>query len=248
MRIDLRIIALLLISLTAIVACTPLAASTVPTPTATLTATPEPTATATLTPTRTPVPTPTPSPPCEPSGVAWITRFPTSQSIDDLAPEFRDKVNRFIAALKAAKAGVKISETYRSRERAYLMHYAYAIAREGLDPVTVPTMEGVNICWVQRDAKGRPDLAASKRAAQEMVKGYNIVFKPTLDSDHIQGLAIDMTITWQGELRIRDAKGKLAIIKSEPRNGTNTELQKVGATYDVAKLANDPPHWSGDGK
>jgi hypothetical protein len=56
-----------------------------------------------------------------------------------------------------------------------------------------------------------------------------------------------MTITWQGNLRIVDAAGKTITIKSEPRNGTNKELVKVGATYGVVKLPSDPPHWSDDG-
>ncbi len=101
-------------------------------------------------------------------------------------PAFRDEVNRFIAALKTANASVRVSETYRSRERTYLMHYSYRIARENLDPATVSAAEGVNICWLHRDAKGNPDRAASRRAAQQMVKAYNIAFKPTLDSDHIE--------------------------------------------------------------
>jgi hypothetical protein len=166
-----------------------------------------------------------------------------SQSTDDLTPVFRDEVNRFIAALRAANASVKISETYRSRERAYLMHYAYSIARENFDPARVPADQSVNICWLQRDAEGHPDLPASKKTAQQMVTAFNIAFRPTLNSLHTERRAIDMTITWQGDLRIADAAGKLVTVKSEPRNGSNAELQKVGATYGVSKLVSDPPHW-----
>ncbi len=243
MRIDPRIIALALLSSLATVACAPQATPTPPVVTVVVTATPEPTAT----PTSTPEPTATPVP-CEPSGVAWVTRFPTSQSTDDLTPAFRDEVNRFVAALKAANASVKISETYRSRERAYLMHYAYVIARENFSPVTVPPVESVNICWLHRDAGGNPDLPASKQAAEQMAKAYNIAFKPMLDSDHIERRAIDMTIVWQGDLKILDGTGKSVVIKSEPRNGNNAELHKVGATYDVIKLVSDPPHWFDDGR
>ncbi len=162
-------------------------------------------------------------------------------------PAFREKVNRYIGALKAANASVKLSQTFRSRERAYLMYYAYRIARENLSPIGIPAMPGVNICWVHYDADNKPNLAASKQAAGEMVKAYNIAFKPALDSDHIDGRAIDMTITWQGDLKIVDGNGKTVFIRSEPRNGTNPELRQVGATYDVIKLVIDPPHWY-DGK
>lgn len=128
------------------------------------------------------------------------------------------------------------------------MHYAYRIARENLDPASVPTIEGVNICWVHRNAKDNVDLVTSKQAAEQMVIAYNIAYKPALNSRHIERRAIDMTITWQGDLKIVDGIGKQVIIKSEPRTGNNAELHKVGATYDVIKLVSDPPHWSDDGR
>ncbi len=251
MRIDPRTITLILLSSLALAACAPQATPTPPptqTPlivTVVVIPTPEPT----TTPTSTPQPTATATaiPPCEPSGTAWVTRFPTSQSTDDLMPVFRDEANRFIAALKAANASVKISETYRSPERAYLMHYAYVIARENFGPAKVPAVEGVNICWFHRDAEGNIDLPASKQAAEQMVKAYNIAFEPTIDSLHIERRAIDMTISWQGDLKIVDGTGKLTVIKSEPRNGNNAELHKVGASYGLTKLVSDPPHWFDDG-
>jgi hypothetical protein len=171
-----------------------------------------------------------------------------SRATADLTPDFRVGVERFIAALRAAGAAVTISETWRSKERAYLMHYAYRIARENLDPREVPPLAGVNICWLHTDAKGNPNLPASKTAALQMMVAYEIVYRPILDSHHIAGRAIDMTITWQGNLSIRDANGKVITITSEPRTGAgNTDLYKVGATYGVIKLVGDPPHWSDDG-
>ncbi len=246
-------IAPVLLSMLVMVACAPRATQALPvvpvaaTVTRVPTATREPTATPTLTPTSTPEPTATPLPPCEPSGVAWVTRFPTSRSTDDLTPVFRDEVNHFIDALKAGNASVNISETYRSPERAFLMHYAYAIARENFSPLRVPAMAGVNICWLHRDAEGNPDVAASKKAAEQMVVAYNIAFKPAIDSLHTERRAIDMTITWQGDLKIVDGTGKLVVVKGEPRNGNNKDLHKVGATYGVSKLVSDPPHWFDDG-
>ena len=57
-----------------------------------------------------------------------------------------------------------------------------------------------------------------------------------------------MTITWTGELKIKDANAKEVVIKSSPRSGQNKELHAVGASYGVKKYVKDPPHWSIDGK
>ena len=193
------------------------------------------------------MPAPTPRPPCEASGIEWVERFPESRSTGDLTPAFGQGVNRFIAAMKTAGAAVKVSSTYRPAERAYLMHYAYRIARAGLDPRDVPPMDGVNICWVQRDVQGNPDLVASKKAAADMVVAYNMAYAAALDSRHTERRAIDLTISWQGDLDIVDGNGRMVGIKSEPRTGNNRELHAVGATYGVIKLVVDPPHWSDDG-
>jgi hypothetical protein len=143
---------------------------------------------------------------------------------------------------------VTISATLRPPERAYLMHYAFRIAREHLDPAQVPARTGVNIEWVHRNAQGQPDLAASQTAAEAMVRGYSIVYRPALASRHTQGLAIDMNISWSGTLVIRDRNGQEVTITSTPRTGAgNADLHRVGVTYGVHKLASDPPHWSSDG-
>ena len=49
----------------------------------------------------------------EPSGLAWVQRFPGSVSLDDLVPEFRDRVRAFLRALKDGGAKVRIAATYR---------------------------------------------------------------------------------------------------------------------------------------
>ena len=108
-------------------------------------------------------------------------------------------------------------------------------------------MDGVDIQWVHIDSDGNPDPTTSVLAAAQMVAGYGIVFKPALTSRHTQGLAIDMSITWQGNLSIRNAAGDLVVITSSPRNGNNSDLWSAGVTYGVIKLATDPPHWSSDG-
>lgn len=180
------------------------------------------------------------------SGKDWVNKFPTSKSVADLDPTFGANVSKFLAALAAAGASVAINATYRPRERAYLMHYAFRIARQGLSPLEVPALAGVEIEWAHKSASGKLDLTASRNAAEEMVDAYGIAFKPALRSQHTQRLAIDMTISWAGDLKIADAKGKLVTVGS-PRTGQNSTLVNVGATYKVIKLISDPPHWSADG-
>jgi len=175
------------------------------------------------------------------SGPQWVARFPGSRSIFDTKEPFVGKLTRFHQALRDAGANISISATLRPPERAYLMHFSFRIAREGLDPRTVPPMPGVDIQWFHGTT------AASRNAAAQMVAGYNIAFKPALSSRHTQGLAIDMTITWAGTLKIKDASGTVRNIGS-PRNGRdNGALHTVGSTYGVIKLVSDPPHWSSDG-
>jgi hypothetical protein len=172
------------------------------------------------------------------SGPDWVSQFPQSKSVDDLAELFRENVNRFLSALSDSGASVSIAATLRPPERAYLMHYSFLIARAGADPGGVPAMPGVDIQWAHEEAKS---------AAEAMVPGYDIVFQPALNSRHAQGLAVDMDIAWQGSLTIADAQGVDTTIASLPRNGRNGDLQAVGSSYGVKKLATDPPHWSSDG-
>src|SRR5713226_1497882 len=102
------------------------------------------------------------------SGIEWISKFPGSKSTDDLVEPFRAHAKNFIAALQAAHASVTVDDTFRPPERAYLMHYAFEIARKNLDPGAVPPKAGVDIQWVHTKTKGQPDLVASKAAAEQM--------------------------------------------------------------------------------
>lgn len=175
------------------------------------------------------------------SGPQWVSRFPGSRSIFDTKPPFLDKLSKFHQALVEAGINVKISATFRPPERAYLMHFSTKISKGQIDPRRVPPMAGVNIQWFHGN------LAKSKTAATQMVRAYGIAFPPSLKSRHTQGLAIDMTLTWAGTIKIKDATGAVKAIGA-PRSGqTNTALHRVGASYGVIKLVSDPPHWSSDG-
>ena len=186
--------------------------------------------------------------PLQLSGPAWVPLFPTTNSPEALTEPFRSKAKAFLAALKAARATFAVSDTLRSAERAWLMHYSFEIASGTTLPENVPAKPGVNIQWVHTNAAGQPDVVVSRAAAQQMVQGYGIVFKPVLASRHIDGQAIDMTITWQGDLVIARHDGTLQTITSLPRTGSgNADLHAVGASYGVMKLLSDAPHWSLDG-
>jgi hypothetical protein len=182
----------------------------------------------------------------EPSGASWTKKFPTSKSLGDLKGSFAGNAKKFHDAMIKAGAKVTISATFRPPERAYLMHYAFLIAK-GTDPTKVPAMSGVNIDWQHKGEDGTPDLAAAVKGAKEMVKAYDIAYQPALKSRHTEGFAVDWNISWSGTLSIVDAKKKPQEIKSSPRDGGNKDLQAVGDGYGVVKLKSDPPHWSSDG-
>ena len=92
------------------------------------------------------------------SGSQWVSQFPTKTSIEDLSEPFRTSARRFVAALRQANAAVVIADTLRPPERAYLMHFAFAVAREALDPNAVPAMAGVDIQWCIEAVKANPTL------------------------------------------------------------------------------------------
>ena len=62
--------------------------------------------------------------------------------------------------------------------------------------------------------------------------------------------AIDMTISWAGDLKVKNNDGTEKIITTEPRTGMNVQLKAVGLTYGVTKFVGgdgDKPHWSTTG-
>src|SRR5688572_14463830 len=61
------------------------------------------------------------------SGSIWVSKFPNSRKVSDLEQPFKTNVERFLAALKNSGATVVIADTLRPAERAYLMHFSFAI-------------------------------------------------------------------------------------------------------------------------
>ena len=189
----------------------------------------------------------------EPSGAAWVAQFPTSAAVADCAEPFRSNLTAFLAALRAAGATVSIAATRRPAQRAYLMHWCWAIVNAKADPQAIPVMDGVDIAWAHADDQGDYDAAASLAAAQAMVDAYgmqNLNTAPALNSNHIAGTAVDMNISWPGDLTIANQDGSTVQITSQPRTGMNPDLRLVGKSYGVLKFvggATDMPHWSDDG-
>ena len=141
------------------------------------------------------------------------------------------------------------------------MHYSWCIWKhwQGTAPTSIPVFipqggeQPINIQWLHMATTGTPNLSASINAAHAMVVAYHIAnlhVPPALNSNHIQGKALDMLISWQGTLVIKDKTGTTKSMSAAPRDGTNSDLIKVGKTYGVHHLHNvmaDPPHWSHNG-
>ncbi|WP_217806137.1 hypothetical protein [Chromobacterium violaceum] len=202
----------------------------------------------TLTPTTDAAPAILRIPEPELSGSQWVSRYPGSAQVSDLDPDFGAGVSAFITALRAAGARVSISATFRPIERAYLIRTSWEIKNKKVKPDKAASFPGVNINWDHGDDE------KSIAAARAMCAGYStssLGTRPALKSRHTERKAIDMTITWSGDLTIQDADGNSVVIKTQPRTGMNAELKTVGASYGVIKFwkgAKDKPHWSTDGR
>lgn len=186
------------------------------------------------------------------SGKYWVTwansNALNSSSVSDLDLTFRTKVKAFIKALKDAGATVKVSATKRSDKRAYLFHWSWKISQGKCKPADAKSMNGVDIQW------DHGDLAKSKAGALEMVKGFGLavpprsLFAPSLSSNHIDGKAIDMTISWKDDLKVKNKDGTETTVTYMQSVNKNTALHKVGESYGVKKLKSDAPHWSYNGR
>jgi hypothetical protein len=187
------------------------------------------------------------SPALEVSGKAWCSRFLGNNTLAGLNADFRPKATRFVGALRAAGVGVKINAVFRPNERSYLMYWAFMICR-GTDPTTVPPWPNVPIDWTHRGADGKPNLAAAKRAAEDMCKGYSIkphkatqkVGQPTR-SRHNYGAAVDMDLgAYVGKV-VKDADGTDVKVKDF------STLVAIGKSYGVKYYPKENMHWSDTG-
>ena len=180
-----------------------------------------------------------------PSGASWVDRFPVSDDPHHLDSNFRSFWTSFRSVVETAGANVEILATRKPLERAYLMHWAWRIAKENYDPRRVPYMEGVNIRWWHGDIK------TSQAAAWEMVHGYEIGDKeepPPLASPYTEGKVIATRITWSGDLTIYRDQPTEQIITEGPHDATNPELIELAETYRLVHLLtvedSDEVHWT----
>jgi hypothetical protein len=185
------------------------------------------------------------------SGSYWVTwanaHAKHSTDVADLKDPFRTKAKAFIKALEDAGASIQIDTTFRSENRAYLFHWCWLIGLGKIKPSAAKSKIGVDIEWDHGDDK------ASVTGAKEMITGFGLAVPPkskvapSLYTNHKNGDAIDMTITWEGKLHVLDKSGKEHVIKFMDDVNENTRLHQVGATYGVKKLTSDAPHWSASG-
>ena len=186
------------------------------------------------------------------SGKYWVTWANThaknSKKTSDLESSFKKNAEAFIKALKDAGASVDIDTTKRSKKRAYLFHWSWKISLGKCKPSAPAKMTGVDIEWDHGDEK------KSKAGAKEMVDGFGLAVPPkstnapALNSNHITGKAIDMTIKWTGTIKTKKKDNTEVSVTYMSNVNANTTLHTIGASYGVKKLKTDAPHWSYNGK
>ena len=172
------------------------------------------------------------------SGPQWVGLFPASTSLDDLSAAFRSSVQDFVDAITAAGGTVNVISTLYSSERAYLMHWAWEIARGNITAEEVDEkhpMAGVSIQWNHGNDQ------VSIAAAQVMNDLYGNRYPPSLHSDSITGNAIDMTISVPVGKTIARKDGTLVTITTNTMTNP-VNLVPVGASYGVFHILGN--HWS----
>ena len=172
------------------------------------------------------------------SGPEWCARFPTSRTTGSLVEPFQSNVERFITVLERAGCVVVIAATRRPEQRAWLMRQAWDIAHGLVRPERVDERRDIPIQWEH------PSREASIAAAKAMVDTYRLGYRPSLTSRHIEGKAIDMSITIPHTITVLDKMGTLVTLQPD----STTKLYDLGWSFGVRKLVSDPPHWSSDGR
>jgi hypothetical protein len=95
-------------------------------------------------------------------------------------------------------------------------------------------------------------IANNNSVGDKIVHGFatqrlNANVVPALHTLHMERTAIDMSISWSGNLHIAKQDGTIVNITTTPRTGMNLQLKEVGRSYGVIKYVGgdqDKPHWS----
>jgi N-acetyl-anhydromuramyl-L-alanine amidase AmpD len=184
------------------------------------------------------------------SGAAWrriadANGWVNSTAFANLDASWGPRAEAFVSGLRAAGAQVIIKSALRHPNRAFLMHYAWGVAHGSYTPAQANAAcrgRGIDIEW------GHGDLAASRIAAQAMVKAFRMVHQASINGNHPRGLAIDIdisnlpaSITMNGKTYTteRGASGVTAAASVAP----------IGRDMGVIWFGpNDYVHWSHNGK
>ncbi|WP_428263173.1 pesticin C-terminus-like muramidase [Haliangium sp.] len=140
---------------------------------------------------------PAPSGDVRRSGAEWVgianaNGWVNDTSFSSLDSSWGPRAEAFVTGLRAAGASVTVSAGLRHPKRAFLMHYAWGVAHGQYTPAQANTAcrgQGINIEWDHGNA------AASRTAAQALVSAFHLVRQASITSNHIRGLAIDITIS-----------------------------------------------------
>src|SRR5207247_5974199 len=120
-----------------------------------------------------------------------------SDRLDALADPFKGNVTSFIDMLRANKAHVSISATYRPPERAWLMHWAWYIAKGKIKYSklgTIANPHNIDIVWDHGDEK------STRAAAAAMVKAHKVAHQAAPPSRHTERQAAAITIPGSPEV------------------------------------------------
>lgn len=191
------------------------------------------------------------------SGEQWVKKFPASDKLTDLESAFGQSVTKFVNAIEKGGASIEILSTQWPPERAYMMHFAWLIAHEEIHPQQVPPIDEVdfdtNVSTALDIVWWHGNLEDSLKAVEEMLEAFGIAEleePPVLASRHVSGEAVDMRISWGGNLTLMGPGEEEITIESGPNDETNEELIGIAAMFGVIHYEDpeeDAVHWSVDG-
>ncbi len=210
--------------------------------------------------------------------------FRASKDLATLKPDFKSNVEEFQGSLKDAGANYTVNETRRFPSRTYLLYWCVRVAKTNTNTSAVSEYitlakeqlknEGTNspgevtirarAADLQRLAEypdvpikwSHPTEAQTKAGAEAMraVGNYSVVAPPG-KSNHIDGNALDMNVSWSGNISIKKkGAGVKTLINTDPRRFSkseglkNEQMIEVGRTYGVINYGGgDEIHWSKTG-
>jgi|GEM_PF-2476759 len=212
------------------------------------------------------------------------TEFKASTNLATLKPDFKTKVEEFQTALTDAGASYTVNETRRFPARTFLLYWCVRIAKTSTNTSAVSeyitlAKEQLNnegqkspgeviirarAADLQRLAEypdvpikwSHPTEADTKAGAEAMraVGNYSVVAPPG-KSNHIDGNALDMNVSWSGNISIKKKGATVkTLINTEPRRFSkgeglkNEQMVEVGTSYGVINYGSgDEIHWSKTG-